>query len=90
MGFVFKMNSHGEFTYYLRIRRNTIVYVAFCCNRLSLLFYLQYKDFKKIFKHASLYPTSRTYHFVCVVVRHVSQLKILDVTKYGGWPNPEG
>jgi len=43
-----------------------------------------------MFKHAPPYPTSRTYHFVCVVVRHVSQLKILDVTKYGGWPNPGG
>lgn len=37
-----------------------------------------------MFKRAPLYPTSRTYYFVCVVVKHVSQLEILDITKYGG------
>ena len=57
MGFVFKMSIHEEFTYYLKIRGNIKVYVAFCCNNLSLLVQLQNQYFKKMFKCAPLSPT---------------------------------
>jgi hypothetical protein len=56
MGFVFKMSRHGEFTYYLTIRGNIIEYIAFCCNNLSFLVYLQYQHFKKMFKCVPLSP----------------------------------
>jgi hypothetical protein len=59
LGSVFKMCRCGEFAHYLAIRKNIIVYVTFCCNRLSLFLHLQYKDFKKMFKCASLSPVKK-------------------------------
>jgi hypothetical protein len=41
---IFKMSQHGDFTYYLAIRENIIVYIVFCYNHLSFLDLLQYKD----------------------------------------------
>jgi len=59
MGSAFKMITPGEFANYVAIGGNTrvIVYVAICCDRLSLWVHLQYKDLKKIFKRAPAPPT---------------------------------
>jgi hypothetical protein len=52
LGSVFKMRIGGEFEDYLAVRGNILVYVTFCWNCLFLFLYLQYKDFKKMFKCA--------------------------------------
>jgi len=47
MGSAFKMIRRGQSACYLIVRGNIMTYVVFCCNYLSQLIHLQYKDLKK-------------------------------------------
>jgi hypothetical protein len=58
IGFVFKMNRYGDLSYYLTVRGNVTVCVGFRCKHLSLLFLLQYNDFRNNVQTCPLSPTS--------------------------------
>jgi len=62
MDSVFKMHRCGDFAHYLAVTGNIIVYVAFCCNHLSVCSSFTIQGFKKMFKYA---PFSPTWYLFC-------------------------
>jgi len=52
MGVVFKISKRGKFAYYETIRGSVILYVAFCCNRLSLYFVYKIRISKQMLQRA--------------------------------------